>query len=56
MLFPRAAVASTAELPAGALDGPDGAAGSGAAGAAEDDLAAGDAAAGAADVPPRLLT
>jgi hypothetical protein len=56
MLFPRAAVASTAKLPAGAFDGPDGAAGSGAAGAAEDDLAAGGATAEAADVPPRLVT
>ena len=56
MLFPRAAVASLAELPAGAFDGTAGADGPAAADAIEVDPAAGGAIAGAADVPPGLLT
>ena len=45
-----------AELPAGAFDGPDVAAGSVLAAAGEDDPAAGGAAIEAVDVPPRLVT
>ncbi len=56
MLFPRGAVASPAEFPAGAFDATVVADGSAAAGAGEDDPAAGGVAAEAADGPPRLLT
>ena len=55
MLFPRAAVASPAEFPAGAFDATAAADGSAAAGADEDEPADGGVAAKAADVPPRLL-
>ena len=51
MVFPRAALAASAELPAGAFDGL-----AAAAGVAEDDPGAGGAAAIAADAPPTLLT
>ena len=56
MFFPSAVVALLAELPDGAFDGPDVAAGSVLTGAGEDDPAAGSIATEAADVPPKLLT
>jgi hypothetical protein len=56
MLFPRAAIASPAEFPAGAFDGAAVAAGSAFAGAGEDEPADGGVPAEAVEVPPRLLT
>ncbi len=56
MLFPRAAVASPAEFPAGAFDGAAVADGPAPAKAGEDEPADGGVAAEAVDLPPRLLT
>jgi hypothetical protein len=56
MLFPRAAIASPAEFPAGAFDGATAAAGSPFADAGEDEPADGGVPGVAVDAPPRLLT
>jgi hypothetical protein len=56
MVFPRTAVALTAEFPVGGVDGPVAVTGPALAGADGDEPAVGGGAAEAAGVPPRLLT